>query len=220
METLYDILEVSQKASKEVIEKAYRTLVKRYHPDLQAPENKASAEEKMKQINEAYNILSDDEKRREYDMQLESEERHTTYAEQNAQNNTYVNENKTYYEHSEEQAENDWREAYSKLSKRQQKKIMKNIQKEANSEYRKLYEDYFRSLGYVVKHKWTFRDFIAIIILILILIIIFSVLWLIPNTHEVMVNLYNDNLFVRIIVNIFMGIYQGIVQFIKSIIKF
>ena len=50
METLYDILEVSPKASKEVIEKAYRTLVKRYHPDLQAPENKASAEEKMKQI--------------------------------------------------------------------------------------------------------------------------------------------------------------------------
>ena len=58
------------------------------------------------------------------------------------------------------------------------------------------------------------------LITLLILIIIFSVLWLIPNTHEVMVNLYNDNLFVRIIVNIFMGIYQGIVKFIKNIIKF
>ena len=38
--TLYDILEVSEKASKEVIEKAYRVLAKKYHPDLQTDENK------------------------------------------------------------------------------------------------------------------------------------------------------------------------------------
>ena len=40
VETLYDILEVSRKASKEVIEKAYKTLAKKYHPDLQTAENK------------------------------------------------------------------------------------------------------------------------------------------------------------------------------------
>ena len=49
METLYDILEVSRKASKEVIEKAYKTLAKKYHPDLQTAENKEIAE-KQKEL--------------------------------------------------------------------------------------------------------------------------------------------------------------------------
>ena len=70
MSTLYDILEVSEKASKEVIEKAYRVLAKKYHPDLQQPENKKNAEIKMKEINEAYDILSDDTKRKAYDEEL------------------------------------------------------------------------------------------------------------------------------------------------------
>ena len=49
METLYDILEVSRKASKEIIEKAYKTLAKKFHPDLQmTEEDKKIAEEKMK----------------------------------------------------------------------------------------------------------------------------------------------------------------------------
>ena len=66
----YEILEVSEKASKEIIEKAYKTLAKRYHPDLQPEDKKLIAEEKMKQINEAYDILSDDNKRREFDNRL------------------------------------------------------------------------------------------------------------------------------------------------------
>ena len=50
MDTLYDILEVSRKASKEVIDKAYKTLAKKYHPDLQTSENREYAEEMMKKI--------------------------------------------------------------------------------------------------------------------------------------------------------------------------
>ena len=46
MDTLYDILEVSRKASKEVIDKAYKTLAKKYHPDLQTSENREYAEAK------------------------------------------------------------------------------------------------------------------------------------------------------------------------------
>ena len=72
VETLYDILEVSRKASKEVIEKAYKTLAKKYHPDLQTAENKEIAEKRMKEINEAYDVLSDEQKRKEYDEKLEA----------------------------------------------------------------------------------------------------------------------------------------------------
>ena len=66
MKTLYEILEVSENASKEVIEKAYRVLAKKYHPDLQPEEQKLKAEETIKKINEAYAILSNEEKRKEY----------------------------------------------------------------------------------------------------------------------------------------------------------
>ena len=70
MSTLYEILEVSENASKEVIDKAYKVLAKRYHPDLQQDADKKQAEIKMKQINEAYDVLSDDIKRKEYDQTL------------------------------------------------------------------------------------------------------------------------------------------------------
>lgn len=65
----YEILEVSQTASKEVIEKAYKVLAKKYHPDLN-PDTKKEAEEKMKKINEAYNVLINDKKRENYDIVL------------------------------------------------------------------------------------------------------------------------------------------------------
>lgn len=71
-ENYYDILEVSKNASPEIIEKAYKTLVKKYHPDLQKNEEKNKYEEKIKKINEAYDILSNPEKRKNYDLNLKN----------------------------------------------------------------------------------------------------------------------------------------------------
>jgi molecular chaperone DnaJ len=61
----YKILGVSQNATLEEIKKAYRRLANMYHPDRN-PGNK-EAEEKFKEINEAYEVLSDKDKRRQYD---------------------------------------------------------------------------------------------------------------------------------------------------------
>ncbi len=61
----YEILEVSQSADKTTIKKAYRTMAKKYHPDKN-PGNEA-AEHKFKLCNEAYQCLSDDQKRSIYD---------------------------------------------------------------------------------------------------------------------------------------------------------
>jgi len=64
----YDILGVDRNASEEEIKKAYRKLARQYHPDLQVGEQqKKAAEEKFKEVNEAYEVLSDQDKRRRYD---------------------------------------------------------------------------------------------------------------------------------------------------------
>lgn len=72
MENYYKILEVDVNASEEIIKQAYKTLVKKYHPDLQTDSNKNIAEQKIKQINEAYDILSDSTKRANYNNQLKN----------------------------------------------------------------------------------------------------------------------------------------------------
>lgn len=66
MEDLYEILEVSRDATQADIKKAYRKLVKEYHPDAH-PGDK-SVEEKFKKINAAYSVLNDPEKRARYDQ--------------------------------------------------------------------------------------------------------------------------------------------------------
>ncbi len=66
MSNYYDILGVSKTATADEIKKAYRTLAFKYHPDRN-PGN-AEAEEKFKQISAAYDVLSDESKRRQYDM--------------------------------------------------------------------------------------------------------------------------------------------------------
>lgn len=61
----YKILGVSPNASTEEIKKAFRRLARQYHPDMNP--NDPQAEERFKEINEAYEVLSDPEKRRKYD---------------------------------------------------------------------------------------------------------------------------------------------------------
>ena len=63
--SLYETLEVNENASMDEIKKAYRKLARKYHPDVNKDKD---AEEKFKEINAAYEVLSDKEKKQQYDQ--------------------------------------------------------------------------------------------------------------------------------------------------------
>lgn len=67
--SLYDTLEISENASESEIKKAYRKLARQYHPDVNKDKG---AEDKFKEINAAYEILSDKQKKQQYDMHGDS----------------------------------------------------------------------------------------------------------------------------------------------------
>ena len=62
----YEVLGVDRNADAATIKKAYRQLAKKYHPDMNPGDKEA--EQKFKEAAEAYSVLSDDNKRRQYDQ--------------------------------------------------------------------------------------------------------------------------------------------------------
>lgn len=223
--TLYEILEVSENASPEIIEKAYKTLAKKYHPDLQSEAGKQRAEGMMKKINEAYEILGNEEKRKEYDAKLK-EERYQIEQEKLQKNQNYnQNYNQNANQYNQKESNNtihDYGNAYQNMKQafKQQKEELKNrekMQEKINQQYQNAYEDYLRSLGYKVKHKWTKENYRDFFITIVIIVIIFAILWAIPPVRNYMIDFYEHNPILKAIVDVFMGIIRGIWKFIVDI---
>ena len=178
MKTLYEVLEVSEKASDEVIEKAYKVLAKKYHPDLQTPENKKTAENKMKQLNDAYETLSNKSKRAEYDAGLQRLRMEEDLRKQNAiyQNNV-VQTRVVYTTNPNMQVQNQYGYSNIKMQNEKERLRIKLI---------------------------NIRDMLIAIIIILAII---GILWLIPPTRELMIEFYEGNFIIKAIVEAIKSIF-------------
>lgn len=214
MNTLYEILEVSESASKEVIEKAYKVLAKRYHPDLQLPENKQMAEQKMKQINEAYDILSDDSKRKAYDEKLKSQ--------REVEDKEKIEQNQ-YRQQGMSPEELKYREMQRKKYEEQLRHQQEQMQRQMEQQYENAYYNYLRSLGYRIKEGWTWEKTKKLILTLLIMLGILLILWILPPTHALMLHIYETNGIIKVIVDIIVGIvgalFQAVVSGFQSLFK-
>ncbi len=200
----YEILEVNKNASPEIIEKAYKTLVKKYHPDLQQDENKNKYEEKIKKINEAYDILSDSEKRKKYDLNLKNTEisindYNSLYQENiNLKNNLNILKEKLNYLNN---IQNNYKKNnlnYNNLENN------KNYSENNNINYNDInYTNYFSNFFVNIKNK--LKNLFAFFITILIIIFIFFILWHIPFTKNYLIKLYNENSILQFFINLFFG---------------
>ena len=197
----YEILEVDKNASKEIIDKAYKTLAKRYHPDLQTQEGKEQKEEMMKKVNEAYDVLSDENKRTAYNQQLASQNvsmdeyqkillenellrQQLETARQNIQNNRVYQQN-----------------TYSNEQRNTTPNVGQQTNFTANQPYQNPYVQTRRQ--YRTRRRLTFKQLIKIIGVILGVILLCALIYQIPPVKEYFNNMYEENIFFKALVNIF-----------------
>lgn len=230
----YDILQINQNASPEIIEKAYKTLAKKYHPDLQEENNKKEAEEILKEINEAYEILSNSDKKALYDQNLKNEtisqEDYDKIYHQNEALKEELNNLKNNTSNTTTSSNinlNSFNTNYNKKSQLNQEDIDRIKKEEQELEYKKrqlqyqeqieqarqkAYHDaYIQDLknhGYRIKYKKSFKDYLKGIISIIIVIIILILLWHIPFIQNFFLNLYENNKSIHYAIDFFINLFN------------
>lgn len=200
MKNYYEILEVNKSASPETISKVYKFLAKKYHPDAN-PDNSKEAEEKFKQISEAYEILSDLEKRDSYDKELEDYEIQNApqtvsledfielknYCQQlentlNQYSSTNNNSSSTYDNNNYSQYQSNTQNIQYETMQAQARE--KAYQDAVNQAYHDAYVNSLKNMGYKIRYKKTFKEqvksFVALVICIIVIYFLFKIIWVIP----------------------------------------
>lgn len=223
----YEILEVDRNASPEIIEKAYKTLAKKYHPDLQDDIHKKEAEETFKMINEAYETLSNPEQKSLYDQKLEdtivSQDKYDEMYQQNQALRNKLNDlqqhmyNENTYSPNANEFINDTTnplynhnnnsQNFNSTSQTEQYKRNLKYEQQINQARRQAYHDAYiqdlKNRGYKIKYKKTFSDRIKDLVALLIFIGIVLILWQIPFVKNFFMDIYNNNPLIQLFVNIF-----------------
>lgn len=216
----YDILQINKNAAPEIVEKAYKTLVRMYHPDLQEGANKQEYEEKLKLINEAYETLSNEQKRKQYDLELEQIEQ--MKRQQENVENSYSNFNNSYnpnVSNNQYQNPNNYNNNYDINEKVEQARIQNERQRmydeeeynrQVNEAINKAYHDAYiqdlKSRGYKIRYKKTIKDYIKNFAIFILTIFILYLILKLPFVKNYFINLYNENDVIHFIANIFINL--------------
>lgn len=212
----YEILEVNENASIEVIEKAYKVLAKKYHPDIYEGDKK-EAETLMKKLNEAYDILSNDSKRKNYDTILEKKKqlKFSSNSTSSLAQNTSASQSQNINNNTVKYNNDDFVINTTYMDEKQKRKIEKKLQER----YVEAYDNYLRSRGYKLKYKWTFKRVFNVILIIACILITFTILFFIPPIHEYLLEIYNNNIILKVLVDIVVSIFYTFFSTIKTIFK-
>lgn len=183
MTNYYEILGVEKSATQDEIKKAYRTLAFKYHPDRNQGDK--TAEEKFKAITEAYDVLGDETKRRNYDL---------TGGTQNSYENAQYQQTYSYY------GENPF-EGFDDETFYNWQRTRQNYQKSYNSDNRRT----FRKRTFTTA-KQCILQIILKILQILFVLYFFRFMYLIP---------FGFIICIAIFVNGVMGLAEGIRGFAR-----
>lgn len=211
----YDILEINKNASPEIIEKAYKTLVKKYHPDLQEESKKQEYEEKLKIINEAYTILSNPEERKDYDLTLKE----NTISQEEYQD--LYKENQTLKEklnHLENQPYNTpTNESFNSINiptdtdtvlENLEAEYKKQYQDSINQAYHDAYIQDLKNRGYKIHYKKSLKDYIKSLVALSGVILFLLILWQIPFVRNYFISLYNTNPIIKVLVDFVLNLFK------------
>ena len=190
MKNYYKILQVDKDASPEIIKVAYKLLVKKNHPDLKEGSEKQIAEKKIKEINEAYSVLSNPEEKAEYDLNLINEfisqeqyneilnENINLKKELNYFNNLYNRNNYAKRQYSN-MYDNTWAKNYANNNSRQNNNNAQNSYNNQHTNYNNINKNNFREN---INEK--LKTIIAVVLTFLIIIVILNI----PFIKEYMLN--------------------------------
>ena len=207
MKKYYEILEVDKNASQEVIEKAYKTLAKKYHPDLQQGSMKQQYAEKMKIINEAYEVLSDNYKRAQYNEQLQREELQNQtmsreHQERLMQENYALKQQLSNMGINKQQEDEGTIINMSRILEQQ----IRNARKQA---YHDAYIQDMKNRGYRIKYKHDFKYYLKLIKTLGITILAIFLIYQIPFVKNFFIDLYNENRVFQAIIDIFKNTFSA-----------
>ena len=186
MKNYYEILEVNKKASREIIDKAYKVLVKKYHPDLYEPQKKQYATKKTKEINEAYHILSDEFLREQYDIELEKQEIEQFNKRYQIRQNNINNSNQKEQTKSKESTKHPNTNNKKEIENKNNVGTLAGLVELCKEIYKSKpkREEFKRN---------TKKDILALVLAIIGVIIIGIILWFIPFTNSWMRELLFEN---------------------------
>ena len=198
MNNYYKILQVDKDASPEVIKVAYKLLVKKNHPDLKEGKEKKEAEDKIKEINEAYDILSNPTKKAEYDQTLISDSISVEQYQSVLNENQNLKKELNYLKNGYNKSYTRTNYAKTQYTNMYDNNINFNKQYNQNNstDSNNTNSNYSNNLNAFNNLNESIKNLIAIIITFLIIFVIIKI----PLLHDLLLNIFGGGTLLIIII--------------------